>query len=465
MIPTRTQTIHDPRTFARVFLRILDKQKRLVPLRWNAVQVDLDATRTGRDLILKARQTGVSTYVQAELYRRAVTRTSSTLTLAHDDDSTALFRRMADRFWEHCKWNEMQPLRKYANASLTTYPELNSEAIIAKAGSINVGRGATLTDVHGSEVAFWLDAEKLVAGAMQAGNPDIILESTPNGSQGHFYNLCLEALDGNSVWKLHFYPWWHDPDYRLPLTDGEMLDYTDEEAHLSALYTLMPEQIKWRRNKQRELKSLFAQEYPEDPVSCFLTSGNSFFGDLTGIFTAPYNPEYQEGHRYCAGLDWGQADDYTCMIVVDWTERCMVDFIHFNRVDWKEIRRRVAECYMKWHLNYLVAEYNSIGSVNIEALHDMGIYAWPFETTNASKAEIMGQTYDILHGERFKLQDEPTLRHELAGFIANQLPSGLWRLEGGGGGHDDTVIALALALGDILVILERQVVYQPARIG
>lgn len=463
-IPTPAQVLNDPREFARVFLRILNKEKQLIPLRWNAVQVDLHSKRTKRDLVLKARQVGISTYIQAEMYRRAVTSTRSTLTLAHDDDTTSLLRRMADRFWEQCKFNDIQPLRKYANASLTTYPQMNSEAIIAKAGSVQVGRGATLTDIHGSEVAFWPDAEKIIAGATQSGNPDIILESTPNGAQGTFYELCLEALDGNSVWVLHFYPWWWEPDYRIPLDPNEVLCYSNDEAHLVEKYRMTSEQIKWRRHKQKELKGLFIQEYPEDPVTCFLTSGNSFFGNLTGIFTAPHNAEWQEGHRYTAGLDWGQADDYTCMIVVDWTELCMVDMLHFNRVDWKEIRRRVYECYRKWHLDYLVAEYNSIGSVNIEALHDMGIYAWPFETNNASKAKVMGDTYDVLHSGKFHLMDDPILKHELAGFVANQLPSGLWRLEGGGGGHDDTVIALALAVGDIPVVLDRRVVYNPVRI-
>jgi len=31
-------------------------------------------------------------------------------------------------------------------------------------------------------VAFWKDAEKIVAGAMQGGNPMVILESTLNGA-------------------------------------------------------------------------------------------------------------------------------------------------------------------------------------------------------------------------------------------------------------------------------------------
>ncbi len=461
---TPAQVAKDPQEFARVFLRILDKRKALKPLRFNAVQSDLHDTRTGRDLVLKARQTGVSTYIQGEMFRRTVTSPRSTLTLAHDDDTTALLRRMADRFWENCKFGNIQPARRYANASLTTYPELNSEAIIAKAGSSNVGRGATLTDMHGSEVAFWQDAEKLIAGAMQAGTPEVILESTPNGAQGYFYERCREALDGGGVWKLHFYPWWWDADYQIPLIEGEEITLSDDEQRLATAHGLQPEQIKWRRNKQKELKELFKQEYPEDPVSCFLTSGHSFFGDISNCFNAPFDAVWQQSHRYSAGLDWGQEDDWTVMIVVDLWTRKMVDILRIRQLPWAEIRRRVAETYYKWNLNFVVAEANSIGGVNIEALHDLGVYAWPFDTNNASKGQIMGELYEMLHGD-WQLLDDPVLKNELNTFIAKQLPSGLWRLEAEGSGHDDTVIALALAMADIPVILDRQVVYQPARIG
>jgi hypothetical protein len=227
MTETPAQVAENPERFAQVFLRILDKEKNLVPLRWNKAQHNFHSKRTGRDLILKARQIGISTYIQGEMFRRTVTGTRTTITLAHDDNTTQMLRRMADRFYEHCKFNSIQPLRKYANAALTTYPEFDSEAIIAKAGSVEVGRGGTYTDFHGSEVSRWPDAEKLIAGAMQGGSPDVILESTPNGAQGWFYERCMEALEGDGIWKLHFYPWWWDDGYRA----DEYINLTKDELH------------------------------------------------------------------------------------------------------------------------------------------------------------------------------------------------------------------------------------------
>jgi len=440
MTLTPHQIASDPRLFAATFLKILNKQKELRPFVWNRAQAHFMAHRTGRDLILKARQLGFSTLIQGEMFRRTVTSTRSTITLAHDDTTTGLLRRMADRYYENCKFNNIQPQRKYANAGLTTYPELNSEAIIAKAGSQDVGRGATLTDFHGSETGFWPDAEKIISGAMQGGNPDVILESTPNGAQGYFYEKCM---DGAGIWTLHFYPWWFDDCYRI---ESELpIQHTDEEIELVTKHNLVPSQIRWRREKIKELGRLFVQEYPEDPVTCFLTSGNSYFGDLTGVFTAPANAVYQEGHRYSAGLDFGQANDYTAISVKDVTTNVEVELLRWRLLEWAEIRSRVKGVYNKWHLASLRAERNSIGEVNIEQMQKDGMTIQPFETTNQSKAEIMSNLNESLHAGGYKLLDDSSGRHEMNTFVATQTSTGLWRLAAEGEGHDDTVIARALA--------------------
>ncbi|CAK0770234.1 conserved hypothetical protein [Gammaproteobacteria bacterium] len=447
MTLTPAQVVNDPELFAVTFLRILDKNKKLVPLQLNKAQRDFHQHRTGRDLILKARQLGFSTYVQAELFRRAVTSTRTTMTMAHDDETTQKLRRMADRFWEHCKFNGIQPERKYSNATLASYRDFDSECIIATAGSKEAGRGGTYTDFHGSEVAFWKDAEKIIAGAMQGGNPDVILESTPNGTQGYFYERCMEALSGKGVWKIHFYPWWFDSSYRIPLDDGEVIGQTDEEKELIRKHNLQSDQIKWRRNKQEELKRLFIQEYPEDPYTCFLTSGNSYFGDISHVFTAPMGATYQEGHEYRAGLDFGRDFDFLSLTVLDKTTREQVDLLHINQLSWEELRRRVKLKYDYWHLKSVAAESNSIGSVNIEAMRKMGMVVIPFETTNISKAGIASDLYDVLHAEKnwLKLQPHEVQRHELNIFVADQLPSGVWRLAAEGQGHDDTVVSLMIA--------------------
>lgn len=424
-------------------LRILDKDAHIVPFRWNAAQRHFHARRTGRDLILKARQLGFSTYIQGEIFRRITTGTRTAMTMAHDDETTQKMRRMADRFWENHAGE--QPKRKYANAAVTTYPEFDSEATIATAGGKQKGRGGTYTEFHGSEVAFWPDAEKIVAGALQGGTPDTILESTPNGAQGYFYELCQEAIAGEGAWKLHFYPWWWDAAYRTPLDAGERIEYTADEAELVALHNLTPEQIKWRRGKQTDLKAFFPQEYPEDPASCFLTSGNSYFGNIAHVFTAPLTVAPVAGRRYAAGLDFGQTVDFTVLIVIDAVTKQMVAMLRVNRLEWGEMRRRIVEVCKRWGVSSLLAEANSIGSVNIEELRKNGLAVTSFETSNDSKATIMSDLHEGFRTGGLQLQNHAELRQELNTFVSSQTPSGAWRLAAQEGAHDDTVMALALA--------------------
>ena len=450
---TPNQIINNPERFSSVFLKILNKDKNLVPFHWNRMQKHFHANRTSRDLILKARQLGSSTYIQGEMFRRTVTGTRTTITIAHDDDLTKKLRLMADRFYDNCKFNNIQPARKYSNDTMTTYPEFDSSATITTAGGVQKGRGDTYTDFHGSEVAFWKDAEKIVAGAMQGGNPDVILESTPNGAQGFFYDRCKEAIHDEGVWRLHFYPWWWDDAYRIPLDEGEEFRPSDEESFLVArvfadsegAFSLTPEQLKWRRNKKLELKEFFKQEYPEDPLTCFLTSGNSYFGDMSNVFTAPMNPEYDSSHEYVAGLDFGQTNDYTAMPVLDVTAKCQVDLLHIRKLAWKEQRQRIVSMYNKWHCSRLGAERNSIGSVNIEALQDDGLKVIPFTTTNESKSDIMSKFYEAIHTHGWKLQPHEMQRHEMYTFVSTQTPTGQWKLAADGDGHDDTVIGLGVA--------------------
>lgn len=439
---------NDPAQWAAVNLRILNKAGVLVPLHYNQTQRTYLANRTRRDLILKARQLGMSTLLQAENYRQCVTGTAITMTLAHDDDATQKLRRMADRFHENHPG--LKPGRKYANASVTTY-ETGSEANISTAGNRHAGRAGTYQYVHGSEVAFWIDAEGIIAGAAQGGNPVIVLESTPNGAQGYFYQLCMETLDGRSDWRLHFYPWWWDEAYSIPLDDGEIIYLDSDEGVLFEKHGLTLEQIKWRRRKQRELKGLFSQEYPEDPKTCFLQSGFGYFGNTAGYFGAPMAAEPDPAHRYVAGLDFGQTQDYTVCVVIDATTRNMVEMVRVNRLSWQEMRARVVSACKRWGVSVLKPEVNSMGGTNIEALNEELRQAGcntrldPFVTDNASKASVMSALHEALASGALHLQAHSDLRHEMNAFSATQTATGLWRLAAAGDGHDDTVIALALA--------------------
>lgn len=433
-------------------LRIVNKKGVLVPFVLNPVQEHYRTHRGQRNLCLKSRQQGISAYIQRDMFTEAVCRLSQQATLAHDTETTAKLRRIARRFYD-CLPEDIRPHRTLDNATTTVYANTQSEVTIATAGNLSVGRGGTYRRVHGSEVAFWPDASLIMAGLLQ-GVPDdgeIDLESTPNGAQGYFYERCMAALSGDKSWRLFFYPWWMTPEYRVALEEGEELVYSDEEAVLVAEQNLVPEQILWRRQKQMDLRHLFPQEYPEHPKKCFLLSGLGYFGDISGCFNAVLNPDYDPDHVYYAGLDFGQSDDYTVLSIWDKTAKCQVACLRIRHLGWAEMRRMIREYCVWWQVNWVSAEENSIGSVNLEAMRaefeasgcQTRIIA--FRTTNISKAAVMGDLYEALHTDGYRLQPLPDQQREFEAFSSKQLPSGVWQLQASGEEHDDYVIANALA--------------------
>lgn len=442
-------------TLDSVILRITDKNGDITPYHPNAIQQHFSAHRTHRDLILKPRQVGISTEIQARLFRTAITQSSLQATLAHDDDTTQKLRRMADRFWRYLPEN-IRPSRGLDNKTTTTYPDTNSEVTIATAGSVNKGRGGTYTHFHGSEIAFWKDAGETMSGILQGVSEQghIALESTPNGAQGWFFEQCMQALDGDPAWYLHFYPWWWQTEYNITLAVDEAAalaaGLNDDERELIAKHNLTLEQMAWRRKKQRDLGMRFAQEYPENPRTCFLLSGMGYFaGALDNVFTAPILDAPIESHRHVAGLDFGQTNDYTVCSVLDADTFEQRAILRINRLSWADMRARVSELCDKWNVTTLVAEKNSIGSTNIEALRGeinprIGLSA--FNTDMQSKPRIITGLRAAIAEGGLKLLPDDAQRRELNAFQAKQTPGGHWQYSAPDGEHDDTVIALALAV-------------------
>lgn len=464
--PKRTKTIPSPKQvvsnfqlFAAKFLKIQNNKMQTIPLVYNGIQQDYLSKRTPRDLIVKPRQLGFTTCIQGEFRRYEWTRASRTLTLGKDDENTTDIRAMADFFYDNLP-EDFRPQRAINNATRTVYPLVQSRATIRKAGNRNSGRGGTNTHIHLSEAAFYPDAGSLIASALQAGNPYwVAVESTCNGAQGWFYEEVQAALRGNSVFAVHFYRWFDDSNYALPLLPNETIVYEADELVLVTKHGLSPEQIKWRRSKQLELRERFLQEYPEDIETCFLQSGNGVFQFLPNTFDAPASAVYNPEHRYCMGIDWGQSNDYTDGRVFDMTDYCEVDCVHVNKMSYESMIEQLAELAQKWHVEKIAPERNSMGTA-IEMLSaKLNDLQWPIDKrtgypsipviqafwTDIRSKDMLVKLFQAGIEAGLKLLNDSIANSELRAWLSMQQPSGLWGYSHPSGGHDDTVIARLLA--------------------
>lgn len=279
----------DDEFYARNCLFIRTKTGEVEPFVFNKAQryiherLEEQRARTGRvrALVLKGRQQGCSTYVSGRYYKRTTwTKGVRTFILTHEDAATQNLFEMVNRYHEKCP-PFVRPSTGAANAKELFFDALDSGYKVGTAGTKGVGRSSTIQLFHGSEVAFWPNAETHAAGVLQAvpdaPGTEVILESTANGVGNFFHQKWRDAENGQGDFIAIFVPWYWQEEYRKAPPDG--LTLTEEEREYQRLYGLDAEQMAWRRNKIAELKDamLFKQEYPATAAEAFQMSGHDSF--------------------------------------------------------------------------------------------------------------------------------------------------------------------------------------------
>jgi hypothetical protein len=265
-------------TAAAGWLKVRDREGVERPLRANAVQRVFERECGRQNIVLKARQMGMTTWVAGRFFLKTITaRGVMTVQVAHTREAAEGIFRIVQRFWE-CLPVEMQegPLRRSkANSGQMCFPELDSEFRVVSAGDENAGRGLTVQYLHCSEVSRWPgDAGATLAGLRAALAPggEMVMESTPNGAYGCFYEEWGRAVSSDVV--RHFFPWWMEEAYVAAPPAGEL---REEERRLVLAHGLTAEQIGFRRGLEVSYRGLRSQEFAEDAESCFKATGECCF--------------------------------------------------------------------------------------------------------------------------------------------------------------------------------------------
>ncbi len=263
---------------AEVWLRVRGREGSTLPLRANRVQEEFERRRGQRNIVLKARQLGLTTWAAARFFLKTITRPGTlTLQVAHTRESAEEIFRIVHRFLD-CMPDALRegPLvTSRANARQIVFPELDSQYRVVTAGDRNAGRGLTVQNLHCSELARWpKNPAEILAGLRAALAPgaEVILESTPEGVGGCFHEEWRKAGETGTV--QHFFPWWWEEGYRGAPAEGGL---TDEERELMSREGLDLEQIGFRRQVRANFRGMARQEYAEDAETCFLLSGDSVF--------------------------------------------------------------------------------------------------------------------------------------------------------------------------------------------
>ena len=246
------------------------------------LQNQLERTGKVRAIILKGRQQGCSTYVEARYYHKVThTRGYQAFILTHEQKATDNLFALVSRYHEHCP-APLKPRTTTSSAKELNFGNLDSGYGVGTAGSKGVGRSSTLQLFHGSEVAFWPHADTHATGVMQAisdsDGTEVILESTANGIGNYFHKQWQAAEAGLSDYIAIFVPWFWQLEYQRTVDSD--FELTDDEQELKRQFGISDDQLAWRRYKIVELSTggvnglvKFKQEYPMNAAEAFQMSG------------------------------------------------------------------------------------------------------------------------------------------------------------------------------------------------
>lgn len=201
---------------------------------------------------------------------------------------------------------------------------------------------------------------------------------------------------------------------------------------------IKPSEVEDARKTMPELS--FRQEY----LAEFLEDSGSVFRNIRQVCIGETEAP-AEGREYVFGVDWGRVHDFTVISVIEVRSGRQVYLDRFNQIGWTLQRGRLRALFERYKPVIILAEQNSIGDVNIEAMQGEGLPVRPFMTTAQSKILVVEGLVLSMEREEIVLLRDTVLVSELQTYEATQSQSGMWRYGAAIGSHDDCVMATALS--------------------
>jgi hypothetical protein len=261
-----------------------------------------------RWILLKARQIGWSTLVQATLFQRVIFNKNFKALVMADElvRSNSIFDMSLLAYNNLPYW--MRPEMQYANRGKGIFkfdrkdeelrsirPGLNSEFTV-DAGNKPQGssRGMTLHSAHISEFGLFRNPRIVTSDILPAipkRNPLVVcvIEGTANeGFNQAYQDMWDMAQRGKGLFRPLFAAWWAEKTYSKPL-HGELFEFSKEETELAVKvkeeygHVVRPEQMAWYREQADQFEATegdrdrMEQEFPSYPRSAFRSAGLCFF--------------------------------------------------------------------------------------------------------------------------------------------------------------------------------------------
>ncbi len=456
---------------------IQTKEGARVPFKLNTFQRWLDEEihdpSFNRFILAKPRQKGGSSLFEALLAVRCLGKEGTrAVVMSHEAEAT---QRLLDKVHFYLKHTYPSPSFVRNSRQELAFGKTESTYYIGTAGARAFGRGDTITDFHGSEYAYWMDAVKHSVGLFQAipSTGHAYLESTGNGRNNDFHYIWNHA--DRMGYKRLFAPWFIDLEYSRILPYSTWSVHDADTQHLDYLlcmqgkFKLSTEQMFWYTGKLAELRDdlhLMQQEYPSEPEECFQATGGSLFPNaeltsneewesflLCGVRVSGLRSHPKQGFHYTIGGDpsGGTGHDDAALVICCVETLEQVLSFSSNTTDPIIFAKLFTDLGKLYNDAYLISEANNHGIAVVAILKrdyprsllyyyakattkHPAKYGWM--NTNQKKHELVGMMQEML--DQFTFYDKKTIE-EIQAFEEDEE-------ERMGGKSDNLVIASGLAM-------------------
>ena len=272
---------------------------------------------------------------------------------------------------------------------------------------------------------------------------EYVLASSPNGRRSAFYALFARGLMSSKAKIGVSYQ-----SFQCPTSDNK--------GHLDAA---------WLASQRDEMgEALYAQEFEaqflddfgmvfrEDDICAAITDIPGVRLERTEALSDPV-----PGHYYVAGIDWGRKWDYTVVVILD-TETSPARLVHLSRwrgTGWETQAADAAAIIARFQPRRVLADGNSIGDPIAEMLDAQIRKIVPrtahrptverFTFGSESKQQLIDRLNVGLAARAVQFPPHKALLNEMRCFEYAPGGPGRLKMAAQSGGHDDCVIALALA--------------------
>ena len=435
--------VYDLSEFAPAFFKISDKSGNLIPFQFNRAQryvherIETQLERLGyiRVLILKGRQQGVSTYIQARFFHRVLTvEGTQAFILTHMTDATKSLFEMTKRYNNNLP-SGLAPKADKDNDNRLVFNKFNSGYRVGTAGSKEIGRSMTNQLLHLSEYAFYENPSETKRGIEQTvadiPGTEKIKESTANGISNAFYIDWQDAKEGKSDWEIIFVPWYWQDEYTRDATGMKLTPDEEDWMQLYAYNGLTARHLAWRRNKLSDFDGDydqkckgFSQEYPFTDEEAFLNSITDTFITVEPVNRAR-KAQVESETSLVIGVDPARGGNDRSTIIRR-RGRLAYKLEAHQGLDTMQLVGKIKMIIDKERPNKVFIDSIGIGAGVVDRLHEMGYMQ--VVGVNVSRAANNTEHFQNLRAELWsemrdwftqdlsvQIPDDPELQKEICG--------------------------------------------------